>query len=50
MDKAKFENIKSEYDNFYNELLRNGKLPLWDTGRGFYGNAISGEIFDADVE
>lgn len=46
MDLA-FNKIKEEYDNFYRNLLRRGKLPLGDTGQGFWGIAISDEIFEA---
>jgi|TARA_B100002003_G_scaffold249118_1_gene284552 hypothetical protein len=43
----KFSKIQKEYDNFYKDLLRHGKLPLRDTGKGFWGNAISEEVFEA---
>lgn len=42
-----FELIKKEYDEFYRFLLSNGKLPLWDTEKGFWGHAISDEIYEA---
>ena len=43
----RFSEIKKEYDDFYNGLLRQGKLPLWNTGKGFWGHAIAEEIFEA---
>jgi len=45
-DKA-FAEIKREYDNFYRDLLRQGKLPLRDTGNGFWGHVPADELFDA---
>lgn len=44
---AKFAEIKKEYDDFYRELLSQGKLPLRDTGKGFWGHAIADEIYEA---
>jgi len=42
-----FEQIKQEYDTFYKELLRKGKLPLWSTGKGFWGGVIADEVYEA---
>ena len=42
-----FEQVKKEYDNFYRNLLRNGKLPLWSTKKGFWGGVIADEIYEA---
>lgn len=47
MSKAMFERIKSEYDGFYKGLLRQGKLPLWSTGKGFWGGVIADEVYEA---
>lgn len=42
-----FEQIKIEYDNSYKDLLRKGRLPLWSTGRGFWGGVIADEVYEA---
>jgi len=47
MNKEVFEQIKSEYDSFYKGLLRQGKLPLWSTGGGFWGGVIADEVYEA---
>ncbi|MEK6948966.1 MAG: hypothetical protein AABX34_02000, partial [Nanoarchaeota archaeon] len=47
MNKAMLEQIKREYDSFYKDLLRNGKLPLWSTGKGFWGGVIADEVYEA---
>ncbi len=47
MDDNAFIEIKKEYDDFYRDLLRQGKLPLRNTGRGFWGHAIAEEIYSA---
>ena len=39
--------IKKEYDSFYKELLRNGRLPLGSTGSGFWGSVIADEVYPA---
>ena len=41
-----YEQIKEEYSNYYSSLLRQGKLPLRDTGIGFWGAAVSDEIIE----
>jgi len=46
MDVNRYEMLKKEYDNFYNNLLSRGILPLRDTEKGFWGNAISDEIYE----
>ena len=43
----KVEDLKKEYDTFYKDLLKKGKLPLWDTGKGFWGNANLFEVYHA---
>ena len=42
----KFLAIKKEYENFDKSLLEKGKLPMWDTGAGFYSSAVLTEVFD----
>ena len=42
-----FEQIKTEYGNFHKELLKKGQLPLWSTGKGFWGGVIADEIYEA---
>lgn len=43
----KFREIKSLYGNIQKDMLRQGKLPLMDTGAGFWGGAIADEVFEA---
>lgn len=43
---TKFLTIKKEYENFDRNLLKQGQLPLWDTGVGFYSAAILTETFE----
>lgn len=43
---TKFLAIKKEYDNFDRNLLKEGKLPMWDTGAGFYSSAVLTEVFE----
>jgi hypothetical protein len=42
-----FKQIKKEYDDFYKSLLRKGRLPLWSTGKGFWGGVIADEVYEA---
>ena len=42
-----FAELKKEYDNFHKNLLRNGKLPLWSTGKGFWGGVVANEVYEA---
>lgn len=46
MKPRKFKKIKKEYDNFYKELLKKGKLPMRSTELGFWNAAISEEVFE----
>ncbi len=41
---AKYTVIKDAYDKFYNELLASGRLPLKDTGEGFWGIAAADDL------
>ena len=47
MDDIKFAQIKTEYDNFYRNLLSKGKLPMWSTEKGFWNASISDEVYAA---
>jgi protein-L-isoaspartate O-methyltransferase len=40
-----YHEIKSAYDRFYNSLLSEGKLPLKDTGKGFWGISTADDVF-----
>ena len=42
-----FENIKEEYRSYYDSLLKQGRLPMKDTGVGFWSAAPADEIFEA---
>ena len=42
-----FQQIKKEYDNFYKDLLRSGKLPLRSTRKGFWGYMLADDIYEA---
>ncbi|MBI2654234.1 hypothetical protein HYX02_05495 [Candidatus Woesearchaeota archaeon] len=46
MNDAVFLQIKKEYDNFYRELMRKGKLPMWSTSKGFWNASISDEVYE----
>ena len=47
MNDILFSQIKKEYDDFYRELLKKGKLPMWSTEKGFWNSSISDEVYDA---
>lgn len=47
MNEAAFSQIKKEYDNFYRELLKKGRLPMWSTEKGFWNAAIADEIYES---
>lgn len=47
MDDALFQQIKDEYSSFYRELLSKGRLPMWDTGKGFWSHTITDEAYAA---
>ena|SRR3989338_2149482 len=42
----KFQEIKKEYDDFDKALMRHGRLPMKDTGIGFWNASPSKEIFE----
>ncbi|MBI4143310.1 class I SAM-dependent methyltransferase [Candidatus Woesearchaeota archaeon] len=44
---ASFHDIKKEYDSFYRELLRKGRLPMWSTQKGFWNASIADEIYES---
>ena len=47
MNDVIFNQIKKEYDNFYRNLLKSGKLPMWSTEKGFWNAAIADEVYEA---
>lgn len=47
MDDALFLQIKKEYDGFYRNILRKGRLPMWSTSKGFWNASISDEIYES---
>ena len=47
MNDLLFAQIKKEYNTFYRNLLRNGKLPMWSTSKGFWNAAIADEAYEA---
>ena len=42
-----FNQIKKEYDDFYREIMRSGRLPMWSTKKGFWNAAIAEEVYEA---
>lgn len=38
--------IKKEYDDFYRNLMKEGRLPMWSTSRGFWNASISDEVYE----
>lgn len=44
---GQFGQVKQEYDNFYRQLLTMGRLPMKDTGKGFWGVSLTDEVFEA---
>jgi hypothetical protein len=46
MKLAKFLAIKSEYERFYNDLLSQGRLPLKDTGEGYWAMAVADDVYE----
>lgn len=47
MNQKLFFQINKEYDDFYRNLLKKGRLPMWSTAKGFWNASISEELFDA---
>lgn len=41
-----YAKIKLEYDEFYTSLLKNGRLPMHATEKGFWGCSIGDEVFE----
>jgi len=41
-----YSEIKHKYDEFYKELLQKGRIPVKDTGLGFWGAAVTDEVFE----
>ena len=46
MNDIVFSQIKKEYDAFYRQLLKSGRLPMWSTKKGFWNASISDEIYE----
>ncbi len=42
----KYSQIKDSYEEFSRELMRKGKLPLRDTGIGYWSIAVCDEMYD----
>jgi len=42
-----FSQIKQEYETFYRNLVLQGKFAAKDTGIGYWGPAVSDEVFEA---
>lgn len=40
-----FSQIKNEYGSFYRSILKNGRLPMWSTGKGFWNASIADEVY-----
>jgi len=47
MNKTAFNKIKKEYDGFYAQLMKKGRLPMWSTEKGFWNAAITDEVYEA---
>lgn len=47
MNDIAFAKIKKEYDGFYRILLKEGRLPMWSTEKGFWNAAVSDEVYEA---
>ncbi len=47
MNDLLFSQIKSEYNDFYTNLLKSGRLPMFSTAKGFWHASISDEVYDA---
>ena len=45
MNDAIFIQIKKEYDDFYKDIMRGGRLPMWGTEKGFWNAAIADEVY-----
>jgi len=41
----KFNDIKKSYEEFSRELLKKGRLPVKDTGIGYWGVAVCDEVY-----
>jgi len=46
MKPLSFEEIKNQYDIFYKSLLKQGKLPLRSTSKGFWGHIPANDIYE----
>ena len=43
---SKYSDLKKEYDEFDKALMKQGRLPLKDTGIGFWNASSSKEVFE----
>ena len=46
MNDQLFHDIKNEYDEFYKIILKSGKLPMWNTQKGFWSASIAEEVYN----
>lgn len=46
MDIKKLDRLKEEYEEYYNSFLKQGKLPLGATSKGFWCAAVADEIIE----
>ncbi len=44
---SRFSEINSKYQEYYNSLMKQGRLPVKDTGIGFWGPSVSSEVYEA---
>ena len=45
MRAALFQQIKEHYDAFYTKCMKQGKLPMWSTSKGFWSPAALRDVF-----
>ncbi len=43
---TKYFEIKSAYDSFYNSILAEGKLPMRETAKGYWGIATADDVYE----
>ena len=41
----RFNEIKQGYNDFYNHILKNGRLSMWSTAKGFWNASLSDDLF-----
>ena len=47
MKREALDKIKTEYDDFYRNIMKRGKLPMWSTEKGFWNASVADEVFEA---